>query len=350
MESPLAVRNFTKYVYDNWQLPKLKFICLFGRGSFDPKKNLSTSVYYKNLIPVYGYPNSDGYFGNVNIGTFFYYDQISTGRLPAYTVTEAQTMVDKIIAYENEPPADWWKTFTYITGGGTYSEQQSHQQISNSEINTYITSTRISGEAVKIYRTDTSGSLTYNIADSLKNTINRGTVFVNFRGHAGSHDWEVVMQDPNTLSNGSKLPLILSLTCFTGENSKADYRGFGERFVYLGGKGAIGFIGTTGWSFTSSGNYFGTFVTQSLNLDTTRRLGDFLKAAGRLMRGDSLSFNTRHTINCYNLLGDPAVPLILPKWPEFSINSNAYKLTNNEPSVNEDNILTIYPKISAFKK
>ena len=87
LESPLAVRNFTKYVYDNWQLPKLKFICLFGRGSFDPKKNLSTSVYYKNLIPVYGYPNSDGYFGNVNIGTFFYYDQISTGRLPAYTVT-----------------------------------------------------------------------------------------------------------------------------------------------------------------------------------------------------------------------------------------------------------------------
>lgn len=344
LESPVAVRNFTKYVYDNWQLPKLKFICLFGRGSFDPKKNLSTSVYYRNLIPVYGYPNSDGYFGNVNIGTFFYYDQISTGRLPAYTVTEAQTMVDKIIAYENEPPADWWKTFTYITGGGTFGEQQSHQQRSNSEITTYITSTKISGEAVKIYRTDTSGSLTYNIADSVKNTFNRGTVFVNFRGHAGSHDWEVVMQDPNILSNGNKLPLILSLTCFTGENSKADYRGFGERFIYLGGKGAIGFIGTTGWSFTSSGNDFGTFVTQSLNLDTTRRLGDFLKAAGKSMRGDSLSFNARHTINCYNLLGDPAVPLILPKWPEFSINSNEYKLTNNEPNVNEDNILTIYPK------
>ncbi len=344
MESPLAVRNFTKHVYDNWQLPKLRFICLLGRGSFDPKKNLSTSVYYKNLVPVYGYPNSDGYFGNVNTGTFFYYDQISTGRLPAYTVNEAQTMVDKIIAYENEPPADWWKTFTYITGGGTYAEQQSHQQRSNFEINTYISSTRISGEAVKIYRNDTAGSLTYNIADSLKNTINRGTLFINFRGHAGSHDWEVVMQDPNILSNGNKLPFILSLTCFTGENAKADYRGFGERFMYLGGKGAIGFVGTTGWSFTSSGNDFGTYITQSLNIDTTRRLGDFLKSAGKSMRSDSLNFNARHTINCYNLLGDPAVSLLLPKWPEFSINSSDYKLSDNEPNVNEVNTLTIYPK------
>ncbi len=344
IESPSAVKNFTKYVYDNWQLPKLKYICLFGRGSFDPKKNLSTSVYYKNLVPVYGYPNSDGYFGNVNTGTFFYYDQISTGRLPAYSVSEAQTIVDKIIAYENEPPADWWKTFTYITGGGTYAEQQSHQARSNFEINSFITSNKISGDAVKVYRTDTSGSPTYNIADSLKRTLDRGTVFVNFRGHAGSHDWEIIMQDPNILNNGNKLPLVLSLTCFTGENAKADYRGFGERFIYLGGKGAIGFIGTTGWSFVSSGNDYGTFITQTLALDTTRRLGDFLKVAGKIMSVDSTSFNQRHTVNCYNLLGDPAANLILPKWPEFAINSNDYKLTDNEPDVNEQNILTIYPK------
>ncbi|HMS65107.1 MAG TPA: C25 family cysteine peptidase [Ignavibacteria bacterium] len=344
LENPVAVKNFTTNIYQNWQLPKLKFICLLGRGSYDPKKNMQSSIYYKNLVPVYGYPNSDGYFGNVNTGTFFYYDQIPTGRLPAYTTNEAQIMVDKIIAYENEPPAPWWKTFTYITGGGTFPEQQSHQQRSNFEISTYITSPPISGEEVKIYRNDASGSQTYNIADSLVNTINRGTLFVNFRGHAGSHDWEVIMNDPNTLNNGNKLPLILSLTCFTGENAKADYRGFGERFLYLGGKGAIGFVGTTGWSFGSTGNDFGTYIIQSLRNDSTRRIGDFLKVAGKTMSIDSLSFNVRHTINSYNLLGDPAAKLDLPVYPEFVIENNDYKISDPAPDLNDPVTLTIFPK------
>ena len=113
-------------------------------------------------------------------------------------------------------------------------------------ISTYITPSPISGEAHKIYRSDISGAQTFNIKDSIIHDFDRGVGYVNFRGHAGSHDWEVAMTDPNTLNNGTRLPLILSLTCFTGENSKSDYRGFGERFMYLNNKGAIGFIGTTG--------------------------------------------------------------------------------------------------------
>lgn len=346
LENPVAVRNFSKYVFENWQLPKLQYICLLGRGSFDPKKNIPSSTYYKNLVPVYGYPNSDGYFANVNTGTFFYYDQIAIGRLPSYTVSEAQTMVDKIIAYENQTsnPEAWWKTFNFITGGGTYAEQQTHQQRSNFEINTYVIPQNIAGNPVKIYRTDTSGSNTYNLSDSVRNSINRGTLFINFRGHAGSHDWEVLLNDPNTLNNGNKLPLILSLTCFTGENSKTDYRGFGERFVYLPGKGAIGFVGTTGWSFGSSGNDFGTYIIQSLKSDTSRRIGNLLKVAGKSMSSDSLSFNTRHTVNCYNLLGDPAATLNLPKHPEFLINNNDYKLSDPAPEVKVPAVLTVFPK------
>lgn len=344
IEDPVAVKRFTTYVYGNWQQPKLKYICLLGRGSFDPKKNLSSSVYYKNYIPVYGNPSTDGYFANVNTGTFFYYDQIAIGRLPAYTVSEAQSMVDKIIAYENQLPEKWWKIFTYITGGGSLIEQQSHQQRSNFEINSYVNPFNISGKASKIYRTDSSGYKTFDIADSVVKAIDEGTLLVNFRGHAGSHDWEVIMNDPNTLNNGNKLPLILSLTCFTGENALPNFRGFGERFLYLPGKGAIGFVGTTGWSYQSNGNDFGTYIMQSLRNDTTRRLGDFLKVAGKSMSQDSNSFNTRHTVNSYNLLGDPAAELILPEYPEFLISDNDYKLSDKAPKVKEPVTLTIYPK------
>ena len=343
-EDPVAVRNFVNYVNNNWQLPKVKFVCLFGRGSLDPKKNSSNSIYEKNYIPVYGYPASDGYFANFNFGSFCYYDQLSIGRIPAYYTSEAQTMVDKIISYESETSARWWKTFTFITGGSTQPEQQSYQQRSNFEANLYVTSPPISGEVVKIYRSDASGSNTFNYADSIKNTINRGTVFVNFRGHAGSHDWEVGMTDPNILSNGNKLPIILSLTCFTGENAKPEFRGFGEKFMYLGGKGAIGFVSTTGWSFAASGNDFGTYVIQSLKIDTNRRMGDLTKSASKSMSRDSLSFSVRNTINSYNLLGDPAVTLELPKAPEFAISNNDYKMLTPSIVLNQPTTLMIAPK------
>lgn len=344
VENPVAVRNFTKYVYDNWQLPKMSYICLLGRASLDPKKILSTSTYYKNYIPAYGYPPTDGYFANFNIGSFFYYDMVAIGRLPAYYPEEAQSMIDKIIAYESQTPDKWIKNYTYITGGGTITEQSQHQSKSNIEISSYIINPSLSGEPHKIYRSDISGVVTFNIKDSIKNDIDRGTAFVNFRGHAGSHDWEVAMNDPNTLNNGNKLPVILSLTCFTGENSLAYYRGFGERMQYLSGKGSIGFVGTTGWSYAQQGNDFGTHIINTIKYDTARRIGNLTKYAGKKMSIDSVSFNVRHTVNCYSLLGDPAAKLNIPVRPEFSITDQDYKISNDFPERGENVSLTIYPK------
>ncbi|MEO8208947.1 MAG: C25 family cysteine peptidase, partial [bacterium] len=343
-ENPIAIKNFVKHIYDNWQSPKLSYICLFGRGSLDPKKNSSSSVYYNNLIPVYGNPPSDGYFANLNSGSFFYYDQISIGRLPAYNVSEAQAIVDKILAYENEVPARWWKTFTFITGGSSLDEQLIFQQRSNSDINNYITSPPISGEAVKIYRNDSTGNISFNYMDSIKNTINRGSIFVNYRGHAGSHGWDLGLEDPGVLNNGNKLPMVLSLTSHTGENSITENRGFGEKFIYLNNKGAIGFVGTTGLSFSGAGNNFGTYIQQTLSVDSTRRLGDFLKYAGLKMSIDSPSFSVRHTINCYNLLGDPAAKLKLPRFPEFQITNSDYEISNEAVNISDPITLTIFPK------
>ncbi|MEO8445838.1 MAG: C25 family cysteine peptidase, partial [bacterium] len=343
-EDPVGVKNFTKYVHDNWQLPKIKYICLFGRGSLDPKRNSTSSAYSNNYIPVFGNPNTDGYFANTNVGTFFYYDQIAIGRLPAYYPAEAQAMVNKIIAYENEKADRWWKGFTFITGGALRSEQLFYQQTSNFENNVYVTPNPIAGESFKVYRNDSLGAVSYNYADSIKNTINRGTLYVNFRGHAGSHDWEVGLHDPNTLSNGNKLPIVLSLTCYTGESAKGDFRGFGEKFMYLENKGAIGFVGTTGWSFASQGNEFGIYIIQAIKSDTLRRMGDLTKSAGKQMSGDSLLFNIRHTVNCYNLLGDPAVTLKLPEIPEFEIKESDYKFSEESVQVNDPVNLKIYPK------
>lgn len=344
LEDPVAVRNFTKYVYDNYQLPKLKYLCLLGRGSLDPKKNASNTVYYKNYVPVIGNPTSDNYFGNFSIGAFAFVQQVAVGRLPAYTAAEAQIMVDNIIGYENNTPASWWKNFTFIVGGGTYEDQTLFQSLINPFVTNYINPPPVSGNAHKIYRTDYTTQITYNYKDSIRRDIDNGTMIVNFQGHAGNENWEDGMQDPSTLSNYGKLPLVLSMTCYTGKTADPVKRIFGEQFMGLANRGAMGFIGSSGWGWTYSGNTFQNWMLYGVAHDTLRRIGDIIKFGMKSILYDSNSSSVRHTINCYGLSGDPALELAMPKMPEFSITNSEYKLSNDFPVVGENVTMTIYPK------
>lgn len=348
VESPVAIRNFTKYAYSNWQSPPVKYLCLMGRGSIDPKKIYSNSIYYQNFIPIYGNPPSDNYYGNMNTYTFVYCPQISVGRIPAYTSKEAEDVVNKIISYENNNLEPWIKKFTFITGGFNRRDQTQFISSSDNLINSFVTNPPLSGYPQRIYRTDTSGQVSYNFEDSIKNTINRGTLIVNYIGHAATSTWDNGIKDPNSLSNGTKNPLVFSMTCYTGKNAQTDSggRGFGERFVYLENKGAIGFIGTTGWSFfPGGGNTLNSYLYKSIGTDSIRRIGDIMRYASTYMKNfDTTSFANKNTINSYNLLGDPACKLVMPAFPEFDIQASDYILSPVFPSLKEQITLRIFPK------
>jgi hypothetical protein len=346
MEDPVAIRRFIDYVYRYWQPPRLSYVCLLGRGSLDPKHNLSSSIWYKNLIPVYGNPPSDGYFATNNFGGFTYYRKVAIGRIPAYTEQEANDITNKIISYDNlrTNPEHWWKTFIMITGGANRSQQEQYQVQSNNFIQTYVSPPPLSCSPHRIYRNDSLGYITYNYKDSIKHEIDRGSLIINFIGHAANQDWEIGLEDVNTLENGYKLPLVFSMTCFTGKNAETSWRGFGEQFLYLNNKGSIGFISSTGWSFASQGNILNGYMFEAVAHDTLRRIGDILKFGSARLAGDSLNFASRNTVNSYDLLGDPATKLLLPAFPEFVIHNQDYKLSNPYPLTGETVTLKIFPK------
>lgn len=345
MQNPVAVKYFVKNVYDNWQQPRVKYLCLFGRGSLDPKKNSSSSLYYQNLIPVYGNPPSDGYFANFNLGAFTYYHQISVGRIPALTVQEGSDIVNNIIQYENQStiPAKWFKNFIFITGGQSIQEQIQFANQSNYFINTYTSPAPNTGYPVRVFRNDSASGVTFNYQDSIKNAINTGAVITNYIGHAGSNTWDNGLDDPNVLSNQFRMPVVFSMTCFTGKNAETQFRSFGERFINMPNKGAIGFIGSTGWSFSFSGNTYNEYLIKNYAKDTVRRIGDILRYASRTLASDSLNYAARNTVNCYGLLGDPAAKLLMPQYPEFAISPADYKFSNTFPSIRELIKLAVFP-------
>lgn len=344
IENPVAVKSFVKYVYTYWQIPKLKYLCLFGRGSLDPKHNVTSSVYYKNFVPVYGNPLTDGYFVNFKEGSYTYYHQVAVGRIPVYTAQEAQDVVNKIIDYDNSVLERWVKNFIFITGGQNINEQIQFANQSNSFINSYITPCPIAGANTKIYRNDSAGYITYNYQDSIKNSINAGGLIVNYIGHAGSNVWDNGLSDPSELNNSNKLPYIFSMTCFTGKNAEAEFRSFGEKFITIQGKGAIGFLGSAGWSFSGSGNNLNGYLFEGFSNDSLRTLGELLKHATIKMSIDSMSFASRNTINSYVLLGDPATELKFTRYPEFDIQQGDFWISNLYPSLKELITFKIFPK------
>jgi hypothetical protein len=343
IESPLALRLFAKNVYDNWPTPRFKYLCLLGRGTLDPKKNSVSTLYEKNLVPVYGNPTTDSYFANYNIGGFTYLDQVAIGRLPAYTVSEAQVMVDNIISYESKAPDSWMKNVLFVVGGGTASDQAFNQSLIMPFISNYVNPPPLSANDHRAFRVDSTTTVTYNYKDSVRRDINSGDLIVNFQGHAGFQNWEDAMQEPSTLDNYGKLPFVWSMTCYTGKTADNTARIFGEKFVTLNNRGAIGFLGSTGWGFVYSGNEFQNHLYYAFVKDTVRRTGDIIKYGKSKIAYDSVGSVTRHTINCYGLIGDPAVKLSIPVRPEFNIENDGYRLTDDFPSLNQTVTLTAFP-------
>lgn len=343
IENPVALKNFTTYVHTYWQTPSFQYLCLFGRGSLDPKQNVVPSSYYINYVPIYGNPASDGYFANFVNGAFTYYPQVKVGRIPVYTTQEASDAVNKIISYDNTTPSKWVKNFIFITGGQNLNEQIQFAAQSNYLITTYIIPPPISSAYERIYRADTTGYVTYYYQDSIIHAINGGGILVNYIGHAATNVWDNGLSDPSVLDNGERLPIVLSMTCFTGKNAETKTRSFGENFFLEPGKGAINFVGTTGWSFSGAGNSFNAYMFEALASGGLRRAGDIMKYASDKMLPDSLSSNSRNTINCYNLIGDPATKLLLGTYPDFNIQLTDYSLSNPYPSLKETIKLNIFP-------
>ncbi len=342
MEDPLAIKLYLKNVYDNLT-PKLKYVCLFGRGSTDPKGNLPNSI-YKNLIPTYGNPSSDNYFVNFNLNSTVYFQNVAVGRLPAYTTDEAEIIKNKIINYASNPLADWTKTADFVTGGVSGGEQSYFQSLANTFSNTYLIPFPVSDLIHKIYRVDGQGGAVFNFGDSIINEFNRGALIFNYNGHAGNGTWDNGLEDPNLLNNGNKLPFLFSMTCFTVKNSEANKRGFGEKFFIYPNKGAIGYVGCTGWAFSSSTANMNAFCYRAFKDSLVRTQGDLLRIGTQIMSADAGSFASRITLNCFNLLGDPASVLISPTHPEFSVLNERSKLSDINPVLNENLNFKVFPK------
>jgi hypothetical protein len=191
--SSTDIRNYILNAYNTWPI-RPQYLLLVGAPNYLP-------------FPVVSGWYSDNYYTNV---TGDIYNEILSGRLTVHNTTEAQTVVNKILAYERNPDRTdslWFKKACLITRLD-YDEDDS---IYWSDAHH---AAALMADAGFVEIDTLSNGYGHNITTVL-NRVNSGRSIVMFRGQ-GLNNWLSPFDvDPDLTQNGNKLPIVLSITCRT---------------------------------------------------------------------------------------------------------------------------------------
>jgi hypothetical protein len=343
IKHPQAVRNLVEYATKNWPLPHPRFLLLVGDASFDIRHDTYDDLAYakfanspqelapghfsgipatsyedgskrmgsRNLIPTWQFPSaegqsaSDNWFGAVNGDD--YHPVVAVGRFPVVEPAEVSAIVDKTIGYLSASRAgSWRRDVMFITDESTHFKKVSDEIASTIGEQGFL--------ADKIYASPNEAD---NLAhqSAIKDGLNEGQLLVHFIGHGGRYIWRTgppdlrknhdlfTLDDVSGLSNGGRLPMVLSMTCYSAPFDNPTEDSIGERFLREADKGAIAVFAAS-WRNSPSSQFSENLVKELLTPGAT--IGESIVRAKQ-------TINNRTLVEMYNLLGDPAVVLERPQ-------------------------------------
>ncbi len=339
---PQAIRNLVQHAYRDWPAPKPRFLLLVGDASFDIRHDTYNDANYakwtnlellypngfgtvpgtkyanppkkladRNLIPTWQYPSPEGQSASDNpfatIGSDDWHPVIAVGRFPVVEPDEVKGIVAKTIDYMSKPQLGAWRRdVMFITDEMDYFKTASNDIANTLGKDGFV--------ADKVYA---SANEADNVAhqNAIRQGIDDGRLIVHFIGHGGRYIWRTgppdlkknhdlfTLDDVGSLTNTGRLPMVLSMTCYSAPFDNPTEDSIGEKFLREPNKGAIAVFAAS-WRNAPSATYSRSVIDELLKPGAT--IGE---AILRAKRGSQ----DRTLVEMYNLLGDPAVVLERPR-------------------------------------
>lgn len=266
------------------------------------------------------------------VGTDNYAD-IVIGRFSAETESELAVQLNKAINYEKNPDTagDWYSKGIGIgsdEGAGDDNEYDyAHMDVIKEDKLMPYNYT----EVAELYQTVTSSQISAK--------VNEGASIINYIGHGASDGigWNSVSgfyiyrnNDVNTLSNGSKLPIFISVACVNGEFHKsADC--FAETWLRKENGGAVATLMSTinqPWQPPMRGqDYMNDILTGGYNYDSHAGQNGLNTTELRTTFG-SITFNGLALM--YNESGSPSSGENLDTYQTWTLFGDATLQVRNE--------------------
>jgi hypothetical protein len=334
------IKDFTRYAFTHWPGAPPAYLLFMGDASWDYHRYMATTI-KTNFVPGYGVPATDNWFGCFD-PAFPIVPSLLIGRLPVQDPIQAQRTVAKIIAYESSQPAEWVKSFLFISGGTTPGEKIDFNAKSDASINLFVLPAPVGGAAYKVYKT-TPNTIDGENKQLMRDIIKSGVVFLNFLGHSGGRIWGVDIGSPNDLENTTgRLPFVSSVSCNVGAFAEPSNNVLSEDFMLADNRGAIGVWSSSTLGFVSTGWTLVNYFLQTMRSNGVRTIGA-LTSTARLQLFQSVGtpdYITGGAVNMSPLLGDPLTRLALPVKPDLAVATGDLSLSSPLPSAN-DSALTV---------
>lgn len=328
-----AYRRFAKMFYDRAKevgnAPK--YLLLFGDGSFDNRQILKANT-KDNIYRLLTYQSKESYDETKSYTTDDYFGflddsdgayilvnslDIAVGRIPVYTVEQANGVVNKLIDYiKNDDFGAWKNQAIFLADDG---DGNIHVDETDSVCRVFE---RLNPDVLtrKLYLDSYTQEVTAvgefypTLKKEFMDYINNGVLYINYMGHSGYNNWTneqiLTIADINTMYN-KRLPLVVTASCSFSRFDDFMASG-GEVMMNNVNGGALALVSATRTVFAQPNMLLTIELAKELlNRNETGRINT-LGEAYKLAKNKRAKSNDPNRLP-FVLLGDPAIRLVCPE-------------------------------------
>ena len=296
--SPEAIRDFLSFAFHSWARPSPRYVLLLGDATYDPQ-HFQTASWASPLPALWAKTSylltaSDPALAAVN-GTDLLPD-LAIGRLPAQTPAEAQTLVAKLLVWEDSGQG---------LAGPAVLVADNPDEAGDFEADVEdVRASFLASRPTQVLKLRELGAST---RPAILDAFNAGASLASYVGHGGAAVWasENVLNswDVPSLLAQSRQPLLLTLNCLNGYFVASNFDALSEALLKADGRGAIAAVSPSGLSLDGPAHQYHRAIMDEVTSGRHERLGDALLAAQRAYARSGLM---PELLTIYHLLGDPA--------------------------------------------
>jgi hypothetical protein len=285
--TPEEIKAYVQNAYQNWTIPPT-YLLLVGDVEYVPTWTGAYSLTATDLD--YVKMDEDDFA------------DIFRGRLPVRSLTEAESMVDKILHYENPTSTDldWMQKACFVAASDLNDlAVKTHDYV----MTNYCLPQGMICDTIWQSR----GGTTAMISSSVEG----GRTILCYSGHGSESGWASVpfnQADVRNLANPDEYPFVLSHACLTGRFSVSE--SYGETWAKTAGDAGVAFWGASNYTYWDEDDILEKRMFRAAFAETCLSIGSMTDQALEYLYqyygGEGFS---RYYLEIYNVMGDPSVDL-----------------------------------------
>ncbi|WP_153632284.1 type IX secretion system sortase PorU [Prolixibacter sp. SD074] len=356
-----AIRNFIRMCYRKNSGNSLKYVLLFGKGTYDNIHDVPDEN--PDYIPTWQSENSvnpslsfvsDDYFGLLDDGEGEYNGavDVGVGRIPCLSQAEAASAVEKIIHYASGASlGEWRNVLCFIADDEDGNLHMRDAERLADQVNSNYPSFYTDKIYFDAYPQETTPDERYpEVTTAINDRIKRGVLIMNYTGHANeeglAHEKVLMKPDIDAWTNYDKLPVFVTATC---EFSRWDYtnkQSAGEHVLFNPNGGGVALFSTTRLVYSSANyqinkSFFNHVFEQDQNGENLR-MGDVIRLS-KIDNGGTI--NSRK----FALLGDPALRLTYPQYHVATLKINGQQADTLRDTIHALDVIKVSGQVQDIK-